>query len=239
MRQLLLGAEAGSPRMQEIVPDELAFVGCKMGWIGIQKRGILFSRAPRKDGRIETMKKPEGKLIMNASAMRRALKRMASEIVDRNDDLEAVGLVGIRTRGEPMAERLQCYLSELEKVEVPVGVLDITLYRDDVGLSYPNPVVGPTLIDFQVTGKVIVLVDDVLFTGRTVRAALDAIMDFGRPAAIQLAVLIDRGLRELPIVADYAGKKIETTRSQRVEVSLQETDGTDSVFLLEDPQEDK
>jgi len=185
------------------------------------------------------MKKPEGKLIMSAGAMRRALKRMASEIADRNDNLEDVGFVGIRTRGEPLAGRLSGLLKELEKVEAPVGVLDITLYRDDVGLAYPNPVMGPTTIDFPVQGKVIVLVDDVLFTGRTVRAALDAIMDFGRPAAIQLAVLIDRGLRELPITADYVGKRIETARSQLVEVCLEEIDGKDSVLLREGAPEDK
>lgn len=183
------------------------------------------------------MKGAEGKLIMSESAMRRALKKIASEIADRNEDLEKIGFVGIRKRGEPLSERLERYLHDLEDVESPIGVLDITLYRDDVGLSYPNPVMGPTQIDFKITGRVIVLVDDVLFTGRTVRAALDAIMDFGRPSAIQLAVLIDRGLRELPIVADYVGKKIETSHSQIVEVNVREVDDRDSVYLFEKPQE--
>jgi pyrimidine operon attenuation protein/uracil phosphoribosyltransferase len=179
------------------------------------------------------MKNHDGKLVMNASAMHRALGRMASEIVERNPDAGKIGFVGIRTRGEPLAVRLSQMVDKAEGVETPVGVLDITLYRDDVGLAYPNPVVAPTNIQFQITGKVIVLVDDVLYTGRTVRAALDAIMDFGRPAAIQLAVLIDRGLRELPITADYTGRRIETTRSQLVQVHLQEIDGKDCVFILE------
>jgi len=174
----------------------------------------------------------EGKCIMTASAVKRALRKISSEIASRNEDLENVGIVGIRTRGEPLARRLAALVAEAEGVELPVGVLDITLYRDDVGLSYTQPVVGPTEIDFPVTDRVIVLVDDVLSTGRTTRAALDAIMDFGRPAAIQLAVLVDRGLRELPIVADYAGRTIETTRGQLVRVSLEETDGKDSVHLL-------
>ncbi len=131
------------------------------------------------------MKTPEGKLVMNAPAMHRALKRMASEIIERNPDAGKIGFVGIRTRGEPLAVRLSQMVDKAEGVETPVGVLDITLYRDDVGLAYPNPVVAPTNIQFQVTGKVIILVDDVLFTGRTVRAALDAIMlDQGRRAGL-------------------------------------------------------
>ena len=185
------------------------------------------------------MKKSDGKQVMSARTMHRALKKMVSEIANANEDLEQVRLVGIRTRGDPLAQRMSKLLHDAEEVDAPVGVLDITLYRDDVGMSYPNPVVGPTNIDFKVTGKVIVLVDDVLYTGRTVRAALDAIMDFGRPAAIQLAVLIDRGLRELPITADYVGKKIETDHSQTVHVNLQEEDDEDSVYLLKAKKEEE
>lgn len=185
------------------------------------------------------MKHQGGRLIMSAPAMRRALKRMASEIADRDHDLENVGFVGIRTRGDPLARRLSLHLQDLENVETPVGVLDITLYRDDVALSHPGPVVRSTNIDFSPTGKIIVLVDDVLFTGRTVRSALDAIMDFGRPAVIQLAVLIDRGLRELPIVADYAGKRIETSPGQLVEVRLEEVDGEDCVRLLDEEEREE
>jgi len=182
---------------------------------------------------MDRMSHPEGKLIMNASAIRRALKKISSEIALRNEDLGAVGLVGIRNRGEPLAGRISDFIEKAEGVRVPVGVLDITLYRDDVALSYPQPVMGPTKIDFPVTDRVIVLVDDVLFTGRTTRAALDEIMDFGRPAAIQLAVLVDRGLRELPIVADYVGRAIETDRGQLVQVFLEESDGKDCVYLVD------
>ena len=169
--------------------------------------------------------------VLDSAGIRRALKMMASEIVLRNPELDKLAFVGILTRGVPLAERLADLVQESEGVEVPLGRLDITLYRDDVGLAYPNPVIKQTDLPFEVSDRVIILVDDVLNTGRTVRAALDALMDFGRPAAIRLAVLIDRGLRELPIRADYVGKTMETTRQDDVLVHLKEVEERDRVVV--------
>jgi pyrimidine operon attenuation protein/uracil phosphoribosyltransferase len=187
------------------------------------------------------MDKSEQRRVLDRQGIRRALKKMASEIADENPDLENLAVVGIRTRGVPLAARLAKIIEEDEGGEIPLGMLDITLYRDDVGLAYPNPVIRPTRLPFEVTGKTIVLVDDVLNTGRTVRAALDALMDYGRPAAIRLAVLIDRGLRELPIRADYVGKTIATIRDDDVLVNLKEVDASDRVIItkIQKPADEK
>ena len=171
--------------------------------------------------------------IMDADGIRRALIRIAHEITEKNRGVENVALVGIRTRGVPLAARIAEEIQKIENVEVPVGSLDITLYRDDLTTMGYNPVIHGTEIDFDVTGKHIVLVDDVLYTGRTIRAALDALIDMGRPKSIQLAVLIDRGHRELPIRADYAGKNVPTSRRETIEVALQEEGKTDEVILGE------
>ncbi len=171
--------------------------------------------------------------IMDADGIRRALIRIAHEITEKNRGVENVALVGIRTRGVPLAARIAEEIRKIENVEVPVGSLDITLYRDDLTTMGYNPVIHGTEIDFDVTGKHIVLVDDVLYTGRTIRAALDAIIDMGRPNSIQLAVLIDRGHRELPIRADYAGKNVPTSRRETIEVALQEEGKEDEVILGE------
>ena len=171
--------------------------------------------------------------IMDADGIRRALIRIAHEITEKNRGVENVALVGIRTRGVPLAARIAEEIRKIENVEVPVGSLDITLYRDDLTTMGYNPVIHGTEIDFDVTGKHIVLVDDVLYTGRTIRAALDAIIDMGRPNSIQLAVLIDRGHRELPIRADYAGKNVPTSRRETIEVALQEEGKEDDVILGE------
>ena len=160
--------------------------------------------------------------IMDADGIRRALIRIAHEITEKNRGVENVALVGIRTRGVPLAARIAEEIQKIENVAVPTGSLDITLYRDDLTTMGYNPVIHGTEIDFDVTGKHIVLVDDVLYTGRTIRAALDALIDMGRPKSIQLAVLIDRGHRELPIRADYAGKNVPTSRRETIEVALQE-----------------
>ena len=152
--------------------------------------------------------------IMDADGIRRALIRIAHEITEKNRGVENVALVGIRTRGVPLAARIAEEIQKIENVSVPTGSLDITLYRDDLTTMGYNPVIHGTEIDFDVTGKHIVLVDDVLYTGRTIRAALDALIDMGRPKSIQLAVLIDRGHRELPIRADYAGKNVPTSRKE-------------------------
>ena len=170
---------------------------------------------------------------MDADGIRRALIRIAHEITEKNRGVENVALVGIRTRGVPLAARIAEEIQKIENVEVPVGSLDITLYRDDLTTMGYNPVIHGTEIDFDVTGKHIVLVDDVLYTGRTIRAALDAIIDMGRPNSIQLAVLIDRGHRELPIRADYAGKNVPTSRRETIEVALQEEGKEDEVILGE------
>ncbi len=171
--------------------------------------------------------------VMDADAIRRALFRLSHEITEQNKGVEGLMLVGIRTRGVPLALRLAKMIKEQEKTDVPVGILDITFYRDDLSIIATQPVVRRTEIPGRITDKIIVLVDDVLFTGRTVRAALDALMDMGRPHAIQLAVLLDRGHRQLPIRADYVGKNIPTSPRQRVHVRLVETDGEDSVVIEE------
>jgi len=171
-------------------------------------------------------------LVMDEGKIDRTLTRMAHEILEKNRDLESLVLVGIRTRGVPLAERLASRIREIEKVEIPVGVLDITLYRDDATTIGPHALLKATHIHFPIDGKKIILVDDVLFTGRTIRAALDGIIDFGRPSCIQLAVLVDRGHRELPIRADYVGKNLPTAREESVEVHLKEDDGRDEVHIV-------
>ena len=174
--------------------------------------------------------------ILSADEVRRALTRIAHEIVERNKGAQDLAIIGIHTRGIPIAARLAAKLSELEGVEIPTGMLDITLYRDDLSEVAHQPIIRETHVPFDIARRRVILVDDVLYTGRTVRAALDALIDLGRPLGIQLAVLIDRGHRELPIRADYVGKNLPTAKSELVKVKLQETDGVDIVELwdLED-----
>ena len=170
--------------------------------------------------------------ILDAETIDRTLSRIAHEILEKNREPEILALVGIRTRGVPLAHRLAAKLREIEHAEVPVGTLDINLYRDDLGLTHDRPVLGRTEIPFRIEGTCIVLVDDVLFTGRTIRAALDGLIDLGRPRAIRLAVLVDRGHRELPIRADYVGKNVPTSLNEAVEVHLREVDGEDAVLIV-------
>ena len=172
-------------------------------------------------------------VIMDADAMRRAIVRISHEIIERNKGVEDVVLVGIRTRGVPIAERLAAAIKNIENVELPVGMLDITLYRDDLSTLAYNPIVHGTEIDLDLNGKTIVLVDDVLYTGRTIRAALDAVIDMGRPKAIQLAVLIDRGHRELPIRGDYVGKNIPTSKNEVIAVKIPPYDDITAAELYE------
>jgi len=170
---------------------------------------------------------------MDSEAIRRAVFRMAHEILEKNKGSQALCLVGIRTRGAVLAQRLAQAIKGIEGVEIPVGILDITLYRDDLTLIDVQPVVRETRIGFDIQDKKIVLIDDVLFTGRTIRAALNALADFGRPSVVQLAVLVDRGHRELPIRADFVGKNIPTSRSQNVQVVFRETDGKEDGVVVE------
>jgi len=172
-------------------------------------------------------------VVMDADRMQRSLTRIAHEIVERNQAIEELAIVGIRERGVPLARRIAKRLHEITGREVPTGALDITLYRDDLMRHAvgPQPLVRSTDILFDIDDRLILLVDDVLYTGRTVRAALDALIDFGRPKAIQLAVLIDRGHRELPIKADYVGKNVPTSRRESVQVRLEEVDGHDDVLI--------
>lgn len=170
-------------------------------------------------------------VVMDADRMARSITRIAHEIVERNRGAENLALIGVRARGVPIAARLAADIKAIANVDVPTGALDITLYRDDLMLHAvgPQPVIRRTEIGFSIDDRLILLVDDVLYTGRTTRAALDALIDFGRPRAIQLVVLIDRGHRELPIKADYVGRNIPTSRQQSVQVRLQEIDGRDEV----------
>jgi pyrimidine operon attenuation protein / uracil phosphoribosyltransferase len=169
--------------------------------------------------------------VLDQVAIQRALTRIAHEILEKNRSTEKLALVGIHTRGVPLAQRLVTAIKHVEEVHVPCGEIDITLYRDDVGRSRTRPEVRGTKIPFSVDNMRIVLVDDVLYTGRTVRAALDALIDFGRPRSIQLAVLVDRGHRELPIRADYVGKNLPTAHDEHVHVRLIERDGVDEVVI--------
>lgn len=171
------------------------------------------------------------KLVLDAGGIERALARIAHEIVERNQGISHLALIGIRTRGVFLAERLQQKLYEIEKKEIPVGILDITLYRDDLSEVGPKPEIRETNIPFNLRGKVVILVDDVLFTGRTIRAALDALIDFGRPKVIRLAVLVDRGHRELPIKADHVGKNVPTAFQETVIIRLKEADGRDEAVI--------
>jgi pyrimidine operon attenuation protein/uracil phosphoribosyltransferase len=177
------------------------------------------------------MPEPGHKNLLGADDIRRAVARLAHEVVERNQGVESVVLVGLRTRGLPLARRLQQRILEFEGVEVPLGELDITLYRDDVHQRAPRPL-SPTSIPVDISDKTVVLVDDVLYTGRTIRAALDALIDLGRPRAIQLLCLVDRGHRELPIRPDFVGKNVPTSRHEKVAVRLEEVDGVDEVVLI-------
>ncbi len=170
--------------------------------------------------------------LLDGEQMSRVIRRMAVEVVE-HDGGPGLLLVGIRTRGVPLAERLAAAIAEVDGVTLPIGVLDITLYRDDLSTIGPGPVVRESHLPGSIEGKTVVLCDDVLYTGRTVRAALDALLDYGRPRAVRLAVLIDRGRRELPIQADVVGRKVQTSAREQVEVRFVATDGVDQVLLLE------
>ncbi|HMM48546.1 MAG TPA: bifunctional pyr operon transcriptional regulator/uracil phosphoribosyltransferase PyrR [Miltoncostaeaceae bacterium] len=181
-----------------------------------------------------------GKTVVDADQVRRTVARIAHEIVERHADPTTLALVGIHTRGVPLAARLAELIERFAGARPALGTVDIALYRDDIGFNARGalPVVGDTDLEFDVTERSVVLVDDVLFTGRTIRAAVDAVFDYGRPRMVQLAVLVDRGHRELPIRADYVGKNLPTARSERVRVRLSEVDGTDAVILEQAPTED-
>lgn len=171
------------------------------------------------------------RVILTGQDLRRALARIAHEIVERNHGTSGLVLIGIRTRGAPLARRLVATLQDLEKATVPLGELDITLYRDDLARRRLQPRIGPSDVPVSLDDRTVILVDDVIFTGRSVRAALDAVMDFGRPSSVQLAVLVDRGHRELPIRADYVGKNVPTALDEEVRVRLEEIDGLDEVVI--------
>jgi pyrimidine operon attenuation protein/uracil phosphoribosyltransferase len=186
-----------------------------------------------------------GKVLLDADAIQRTLSRIAHEIIERNETLEDVALVGIHTRGVPLAHRLRRLIEERSGVEVDVGAVDITFYRDDVHIRggeaplHAQPVVRATQLEFALEGRTVILVDDVLYTGRTIRAAIEALFDYGRPARVQLATLADRGHRELPIRPEYVGKNLPTARGERVQVELLEVDEIDRVLLVATPEEER
>src|SRR5437868_9983663 len=186
-----------------------------------------------------------GRVLLDAEGIQRTLSRIAHEIIERNEDLEAVALVGIHTRGVPLAQRLRRLIEERAGHELDIGQVDITFHRDDVhvrGGQAPRraqPLVRDTKLDFELEGRTVILVDDVLYTGRTIRAASDALFEYGRPERIQLAVLADRGHRELPIRPDYVGKNLPTSRSERVQVQLIEVDELDRVVLIAETQDQR
>ncbi len=184
------------------------------------------------------------RVLLDEEQLGRTLSRVAHEIIERNDDLDTVALVGIHTRGVPIAQRLRRLVAERSAVELELGQLDITFHRDDVHVRSgaaprrPQPVVRDTRLEFELEGRTVILVDDVLYTGRTIRAAIDALIEFGRPDRVQLAVLVDRGHRELPIRPDYVGKNLPTARGDRIHVELLEVDEVDRVVLVPEHQED-
>ena len=176
--------------------------------------------------------------VLDADGLRRTVNRLSHEVVEKNKGVKDVVLVGIRTRGEFLAHRVAKKIAEIENMDVQVGILDITLYRDDLRGRLDQPELKSTEILFNIRGKVVVLIDDVLFTGRTIRSALNALMDLGRPSEIQLLVLIDRGHRELPIKADFVGKNVPTARRQKVQVAMTETDEEDAVYLIDNDEKE-
>ena len=186
-----------------------------------------------------TMKVSEKSQIMDATAIQRALTRVAHEIIEKNKGTADLVLIGLRSRGVDLARRLSQRLKEIDGAHVLVGALYITIYRDDLGWAGRHPTVRKTEITFSIENKKVILVDDVLYTGRTTRAAMDGLMDLGRPRVIQLAVLVDRGHRELPIRADYVGKNVPTARTEQVQVMLQEEDGVDRVVIMESTTDDR
>ncbi len=190
--------------------------------MGFDPKGVFFCPEPE----IQL-----SSVIFNENDISRAVTRIAHEILEKNKGADKLALVGIRTRGATLAQRLAKKINEIESTSVSLGILDITLYRDDLGTSKQSPEVKKTDISFSLEGKEIILIDDVLYTGRTIRAAIDALIDFGRPATVQLGVLIDRGHRELPIRPDYVGKNLPTSKSTQVQVHLKEDDGVDEVIL--------
>jgi pyrimidine operon attenuation protein / uracil phosphoribosyltransferase len=183
-----------------------------------------------------------GKVLLDAEALNRTIARIAHEIVEGNRDLEATALVGIHRRGVPLAQRIRRYIEDFGGVEVALGTVDITFHRDDVVLRdgqpplHPQPVVRATRLDFPLEGRTCVLVDDVLSTGRTIRAAIETLFEYGRPARVQLACIVDRGHRELPIRPDYIGKNLPTSRDERIQVQLVEVDEVDRVLLVSEPE---
>ena len=185
----------------------------------------------------------EGTVLLDAEAIERTLSRIAHEVIERNPELERVALVGIQTRGVPIAQRLRRLVADRVAVELANGAVDITFYRDDLHVRggeaplHAQPVVRATKLDFSIEGRTCILVDDVLYTGRTIRAAIEALFDYGRPARVQLAVLADRGHRELPIRPDYVGKNLPTSRGERIQVQLVEVDEVDRVLLIPAPEE--
>ena len=184
------------------------------------------------------------RVLLDAEALDRTLHRIAHEIIERNPELDQVALVGIHTRGVPLAQRLRRLIEDFSGSEVELGTVDITFYRDDVSVRggdaplHPQPIVRSTRLDFPLEGKTCILVDDVLYTGRTIRAAIEALFDYGRPARVQLAVLADRGHRELPIRPDYVGKNLPTGRDERVQVQLLEVDEVDRMLLIKEGEEE-
>jgi pyrimidine operon attenuation protein/uracil phosphoribosyltransferase len=186
----------------------------------------------------------DDRIVLDGDALERTLHRIAHEIIERNPQLEEVALIGIHTRGVPLAQRLRRLIEEFAGAEVVLGTVDITFYRDDVRVRgreaplHPQPLVRATRLDFTLEGMTCILVDDVLYTGRTIRAAIEALFDYGRPARVQLAVLADRGHRELPIRPDYVGKNLPTSRAERVQVQLVEVDEVDRVLLIPAPEEE-
>ncbi len=194
-----------------------------------QKSGSVAGKATRKEWR----------KAVDADQVRRSITRISHEIIERNGGTKHLAVVGIRTRGEYLAQRIITQIESIEGQKIPMGVVDITLYRDDIAHSTEQPLVRATSLPFDVDRSTIILVDDVLFTGRTIRAGLDAITDFGRPRCVQLAVLVDRGHRELPIRADFIGKSLPTARHEVVEVCLTESDEEDGVFIRDKVKKDK
>ncbi len=189
--------------------------------------------ANKKTAAVRTTGLQQKAQLMSGSEIERTLVRLAHQILEKNGGLDGLGLVGIRRRGVPLAERLGKMIQRVEKKPVPVGTLDITFYRDDLSTLGPKPVVQPTEIGFSIEGKKVVLIDDVLYTGRTTRAALDALFSHGRPSLVQLLVLIDRGHRELPIEATFVGRHVQTTSNEVIEVKLTEIDDAEKVLLME------